>query len=186
MRLGSTAILREVAACALLTTLAATTVDGRLAEGRQQPSPVFQAGIDLVMIEVQITSDTDAPWRELTIADFEISISGRRRPATSATFLHFDKGPVTRNPGETGSLPDCAFGFHRAKDRATAHYLVGVDRIDADRKVVRQVRVKMADKRFAAPLHMWRSSLRSANPEESFAQSEAEGVATRAAEVKSP
>ena len=165
MRLGSAAILREVAACALLTTLAAATVDGRLAEGRQQPSPVFQAGIDLVMIEVQVIPVKDAPFRELTTADFEISISGRRRPATSASFLHFDKGPVTRNPGETGSVPDCAFGFHRTKDRATAHYLVGVDRIDADRREVRQVRVKMVDKVFAAPLHMWRSSFRSANPE---------------------
>ncbi|HMC77040.1 MAG TPA: hypothetical protein VKH34_07895 [Vicinamibacterales bacterium] len=115
------------------------------------------------MIEVQVIPVKDAPFRELTTADFEISISGRRRPATSASFLHFDKGPVTRNP-ETARLPDCAFGFQRTKDRATAHYLVGVDRIDADRKGVRQVRVKMVDKVFAVPLHMWRSALRSANP----------------------
>jgi hypothetical protein len=149
-----------VAACAFLTTLAAGPAGGRPIETRQQPPPVFQAGVELVIIEVQVTAAKDAPLRELTTADFDISISGRRRPATSATLLHFDRGIVTRNPGEWGSPADCVFGFQRTKDRTTAHYLVGVERIEADRKEVKQVRVKMVDKSFVAPLYRWRSAIR--------------------------
>jgi hypothetical protein len=51
--------------------------------GRQQPPPaVFQGGVDLVTIDVQITPAEKAtgPLRVLTPADFEITISGKSEP----------------------------------------------------------------------------------------------------------
>jgi hypothetical protein len=129
-------------------------------EASQQLPPVFQAGVDLVMIDVQVTPAKDAPMPELTVADFDVSVSGRKRPTASATFLHYDEGSVTRDAIAPGNLSGCAFGFHRRTDRTTAHYLVGVEGIAADRKDVKQVRVNMVDKGFVVPQLLWRTPAR--------------------------
>ena len=152
-----------VPACAFLTTLAAASPAGGHLVEAQQP-PAFRAGVDLVTIDVQITPAKDAPIRELTAADFEISISGQKRPAASATRLHFDDGTVTRDP-IASALPDCAFGFHRTTNRTTVHYVVGVEASDADRKDLDHLRVSMIDKAFVAQRYVWRSPVpRSAWP----------------------
>jgi hypothetical protein len=150
-------------ACAFLITLAAASpAGGRLLEAQQSP-PAFRAGVDLVTIDVQVTPVKNAPMRKLTAADFDISISGRKRPVVSVTPLHDDTGTVTRNPSATGAgpgtFPDCVFGFQRKTNQPTAHYVVGVEATEADRKVVKQVRVKLVVKAFAIQRYVWRSPI---------------------------
>jgi hypothetical protein len=158
-----------VAVCVLVNTVAATSSDGRLVAGFQQPPAALRSGINLVTIDVQIAPVKDAPLRDLTAADFDIGIAGRKRLTASATLLHYDEGTVTRDPrippSDAGTSPACVFGFHRKTDRPTAHDLVGVERNDADRKEVKQVRVNMVDKAFAVQGYVWRSPVkRSASP----------------------
>ena len=118
----------------------------------------------MVTIDVQVAPAKDAPLRDLTTADFDVGIAGRKRLAVSATLLHYDEGAVTRSPrippSEAGTSPACVFGFHRKTDRPTAHYLVGVERSDADEKEVKQVRVNMVDKVFAVQGYVWRSPVK--------------------------
>jgi hypothetical protein len=129
---------------------------------------VLRTGVDLVTIDVQVAAVKDAEKRELTAADFDITISGRRRKAASASFMHYDQGTVIRNPaaaGANGPSPECVFGFHRKEDRKTAHYLIGVDRTDADQARVKDVRVRIVDKSLAVLWYVWRSPIhQSASP----------------------
>jgi hypothetical protein len=67
-----------VAASALLGTAA------KLALSAQQ-APALRASVDLVTIDVQVTPARDSPLRQLAAADFDITISGQKRPAASAT-----------------------------------------------------------------------------------------------------
>jgi hypothetical protein len=55
------------------------------------------------------------------------------------------------------SVPDCVFGFHRASDKTTAHYLVGVDARDTDRENVKGVHVTIANAGFLAAWWGWRT-----------------------------
>jgi hypothetical protein len=149
-----------VPACAFLTAVVAASQAGdRLVEAQQPPS--FRAGVDLVTIDVQVTRAKDTPIRELTAADFDISISGRKRPAASAALLHYDEGTVTRDPiathADPGAPPDCAFGFHRTTNRTTVHYVVGVEASEADRKELQHLQVSMVDKAFVARRYVWRA-----------------------------
>jgi hypothetical protein len=148
-----------VAAAGLLSSA------GPLAVTAQQSPPVLRASVDLVTIDVQVTPAKDAPLRQFTAADFDIRISGQKRPAASATFLHFDEGTVIRNPGlsspQTPKPGECAFGFHRKVDRPTAHYVLAVDRSEADRRAVEDVQVVVVDKAFAVQTYVWRSPVRS-------------------------
>jgi hypothetical protein len=136
---------------------------GHLLIASQQSPPVLRTGVDVVTIDVQVTSKQGATVRELTAADFSIKISGRTRDATSVAFLHYDEGTVTRDSAAQGAgaaSPECVFGFHRTQDRRTAHYLIGVARTDADTKAVKEVRVSIADKTVVVQRHVWRSPIR--------------------------
>ncbi len=118
----------------------------------------------MVTIDVQVAAVKDAEMSELTAADFDITISGRRRKAASASFMHYDQGTVIRNPA-AGPSRECVFGFHRKEDRKTAHYLIGVDRTDADQAGVKDVRVSIVDKNLAVLWYLWRSPIhKSASP----------------------
>jgi hypothetical protein len=153
-----------VTVCAVVAAVAVATSAGSGAvQAQQQPPPAFRANVDLITIDLQITPAKDAAMRALAPGDFDISISGRKRPARSATLLHYDTGAVTRDaipPAALGTDPACVFGFRRETDRTTAHYLVGVDAIDADRKEVKHVRAKVIDKAFAVQRYVWRSPIR--------------------------
>src|SRR6185503_1964819 len=145
----------------LVSVFLATTALGA-SVASQQPPPSFRAGVDLIMIDVQITPAAKAPLRDLTPADFSISINDRQRPAASATLLHFDEGPVGGKPMPrpgVSSPPECVFAFQRKKNEKTAHYLVGVAAIDADRKGI-VVRLKLVDKGLAAEHFVWRTPAR--------------------------
>jgi len=136
-----------------------------LALTAQQSPPVLRASVDLVTIDVQVTPAKDAPLRQLAAADFEIRISGQKRAAASVTFLHRDEGTVSRNPRSSGTPnatpSECVFVFHRKVDRPTAHYVIAVERTDADRREVRDVNVQVTDKAFAVQTYSWRSPVRS-------------------------
>ena len=150
-----------VAACALLGSAA------DLALTAQQAPPVLRASVDLVTIDVQVTPAKGAAFRQLAAADFDIRISGQKRTAASVTFLHNDEGTVSANPGvsspKTASSSDCVFGFHRKADRPTAHYVIGVERSEADKRDVKDVKVQIVDKAFNAQTYQWRSPVRQYN-----------------------
>jgi hypothetical protein len=147
-----------VAAAGLLSSAGPLAVPG------QQSPPVLRASVDLVTIDVQVTPAKDAALRQFTAADFDIRISGLKRRPSSATFLHHDEGTVTRDPGlsspQTARPAACVFGFHRKVDRPTAHYVLAVDRSEADKREVKDVKVQVVDKAFAVRTYQWRSPLR--------------------------
>ena len=146
----------------VMTIALITSGGGPVADALQVQPQKFQAGVDLITIDVQISPASDAPLRDFSVSDFDIRISGRKRPAVSATRLHYDEGKVSRNaprPG-SGTSSACVFGFFRATNRTTAHYTIGVESIDADRREVKDVVVKVADKLFAAERYVWRSPIR--------------------------
>jgi hypothetical protein len=130
----------------------------------EQSPTVLRASVDLVTIDVQVTPAKDAPFRQLTTADFDIRISGQKRAAASVTLLHNDEGTVSRNPGSSSphppTAPGCVFGFHRKADRPTAHYVVAVERSEADKRDVKDVKVQVVDKAFAISTYVWRSPVR--------------------------
>ena len=126
----------------------------------QQQPPVLRGEVHLLTIEVQVTAATDAPMREFVTSDFEVSVSGRRRPVESVTLLHYDEGAVVRDVPREANSTTCFFGFHRNVDKASAHYLVAVERSGADQIEVKQVRMRMADKAFAVQRWGWRSPIR--------------------------
>jgi hypothetical protein len=131
---------------------------------QQQPPTIFRGGVDLVTIDVQITPANEAtgPMRALTPGDFELTISGKKRAATTITLLHDDAGPVLHPfPLPTpGASPACGFGFFRKIDRPTAHYLVAVQATAADRQQVKDVKLKVIDKAFSVQQYAWRSPIR--------------------------
>jgi hypothetical protein len=144
----------------LIVTVAAA--GGHTEGASQQTPPVVRGQVELVTIDVQVSPAKDAAMRDLTMAEFDIRISGRKRPAASATLLHYDEGTVTRDSTARGadSSPECVFGFHRKVDRRTAHYLVGVGRTDADTQEVKDVRVGVVDQAFVVQRVVWRSPIR--------------------------
>ena len=76
----------------------ATSADGFVAKPQQVSPPPLRGGVDLVTIDVQIAPSREAPMRDFLLSDFDIRIAGRKRPAVSATLLHYDTGAVTRDP----------------------------------------------------------------------------------------
>jgi hypothetical protein len=157
---GPAVIVRGLA---LVLTIAVMPSRPGHAAGGQQPQPqTFKAGVDLITIDVQISPSSDAPLRDFIVTDFDIRIAGRKRPAVSATRLHYDEGKVLRNPAgaDSGTSSACVFGFYRPTNRPPAHYVVGVESIESDRQEVKDVAVKVADKLFAAKRYVWRSPIR--------------------------
>jgi len=146
----------------VMTIAMMTSGAGRAADGQQPQPQTFKAGVDLIIIDVQISPSSDAAIRDFIVSDFDIRIAGRKRPAVSATRLHYDEGKVLRNPAgaDSGTSSACVFGFYRTTNRPTAHYVVGVESIESDRHEVRDVVVKVADKLFAAKRYVWRSPIR--------------------------
>jgi hypothetical protein len=127
-----------------------------------QDQETFRAGIVLLTIDVQITASKDARLRELSATDFQVAISGRKRPVTSAALLHLDEASVMSNPLRAGQASNtgCIFGFHRRIDRPTAHYVLGIQPTDRDRGAKPEVKVKTVDPAFATEWLVWRMPIR--------------------------
>jgi hypothetical protein len=153
-------------ACLLLAAAAGASPHGARRAGAQQPPLTFRASVDVLLIDVQVVPAIPAQlsspdvFRALGPDDFQIRVSGGDRPTVSLTLLHFDTGTVVHGPLSllTGlRVPDCVFGFHRAADQTTAHYLVGVPARDADRERVKGVHVAIANPGFLARWWGWRT-----------------------------
>lgn len=140
----------------------ATTIQMAIVFGwPAQETPSFRVGTELVTIDVQIEATHGAAIRDFVPADFVVEVGGRKRKQISATRLHFDEGPVVKDLlRSSGGGPACVFGFHRKKDVRIVHYLIGVDRTEADRREVKQVRVALVDKAFAVMSVVWKSPIR--------------------------
>ena len=121
----------------------------------------FRTDVVLLTIDVQVTPAKEAALRQFGPEDFEVTVSGRRRPVTSAVRLHLDESSVVPNPPRPGrgSNIDCIFGFHRRTDRPTAHYLLGIQPDDAVR-AAKAVSVRTADPAFATEWSAWRLPIR--------------------------
>jgi hypothetical protein len=74
-----------------MTIAVMTSGGGRAADAQANPQ-TFKAGVDLIIIDVQISPSSDAAMRDFIVSDFDIRIAGRKRPAVSATRLHYDEG----------------------------------------------------------------------------------------------
>jgi hypothetical protein len=121
----------------------------------------FRTGVVLLTIDVQVTPSKDASLRDLTLADFQVAVSGRNRPVESSAFLHLDEASVVSNsprPGQTSSS-DCVFEFHRKLDRPTAHYRLAIQPVETDRGA-REVKVNITDPAFATQWLVWRLPIR--------------------------
>ena len=53
----------------------------------QQGTPAFRSSVDLIAVDVQVVDDNGTPIAALGPADFEVSISGKRRRVVSAEFI---------------------------------------------------------------------------------------------------
>ena len=156
-------VRRRVVVAGVLSVVLGVPIAGSRMGASQQSPPALRTGVDLVTIDVQVILVKGTTIRELTAADFEVAVDGHRRKTASATFMHYDEGTAT--PRSTmlsagRAVPDCVFGFHRTEDRKTAHYVLGVDRTDADQKAVKGVRVSIADKALSVQMYSWRSPIR--------------------------
>jgi hypothetical protein len=149
-----------------VATAAGASPDGARRADAQQPPLTFRASVDMLLIDVQVVPalpmqhSSPEVFRDLGPEDFEIRVSGRERPTVSLTLLHFDTGTVVPGPLSIRthlSVPDCVFGFHRAADKTTAHYLIGVNARDTDRRNVRGVHVDIANHGFLAAWWGWRT-----------------------------
>jgi hypothetical protein len=122
----------------------------------QEPPPAFRTAVDLVIVDVQLVAAQDKPVPGLTTAQFDVSIAGRKRRVVLAEFVHDDEGPINRSPW-TASVAACVFGFARSAKGANAHYLVGVERADADKSGIKHPKVKVSDKALTVGRLAWRS-----------------------------
>ena len=148
-------------AASLLLCVLAVVIKPAIVARPLMDQETFRAGVVLLTIDVQIAPAKDAPLRELAAKDFEVAVSGRKRPVTSAARLHLDEASVLPNSPRPGSDTDagCIFGFHRKTDRPTAHYRLGIQPADTDRSA-REVTVKTADSAFATQWLVWRLPIR--------------------------
>jgi hypothetical protein len=121
----------------------------------------FRTNVVLLTIDVQVTPSKDGLLRELALADFQVTVSGRSRPVATAAFLHLDEESVLSNPPRPGQASgnDCVFGFHRKLDRPTAHYRLAIQPAETDRGA-KEVKVKTADPAYATQWMVWRLPIR--------------------------
>lgn len=64
------------------------------ANARQQARPTFRSGVELVAIDVQVVDRDGKPIPQLTPADFDVRIDGRRRTVVSADLMTYAAGEV--------------------------------------------------------------------------------------------
>ena len=126
----------------LLCCLAASAA----AAGFQQPSPTFRSGVDLVPVDVSVIDREGRPVRDLTVADFTLTVDGRPRAIVSASFVSSelledtppDRTTFSTNSGQRpGRLIALVIdeahikrGTARTAFTAAASFVRGLDRAD--------------------------------------------------------
>lgn len=127
----------------------------------QTPPPVFRAGTDLIMIDVQVVSAERQEVPTLSVSEFEVRIAGRKRTIVLTEFLHRDEGQVMPRriapQMDAATRAACLFAFERVSDRPHAHYLLGIQSIDADRISVEHPKVKVRTSGLTVRRWAWRS-----------------------------
>src|SRR5687767_7115552 len=83
---------------------AATLLAGLFAfQTPQNPQqPTIRSGVELVLVDVQVTSKDGTPTQALTADQFEVTIDGKKRPVVNVDFIEFGKAgaaPPTVAPG---------------------------------------------------------------------------------------
>jgi hypothetical protein len=131
------------------------------AVGSVQAPPTFRAGVDLVMLDVQVVAAPSKPVPPLTASQFEVTIEGRHRTIVTAEFLHVDEGRLTRGHSppnvDKATRAVCVFGFERGSNSAHAHYALSVESIARDKTKVEQPRIKCLDRSLSVRRVAWRS-----------------------------
>jgi hypothetical protein len=148
-------------AASVLLAVLVLMIPAAVVAGAVTAQEPFRGGVVFLTIDVQVTASKEASLQELTAGDFEVVVSGRRRPVTSAARLHLDEGSILPNqprPGR-GANTECIFDFHRRTDRPTAHYRLAIQPAGTDRSA-REVRVTVADSTFATEWLVWRLPVR--------------------------
>ena len=136
--------------------LTSRTSAGQAGQQSQSTPPSFHASSELLTIDVQIAPARNAPLRQFLPKEFSVRVSGHDRTAVSATRMHDDTGPVTREVPRSAS-PECPFDFRRTVDRPTVHYVLAFDLTESDRKRISRVAVRIADKMFTVQRYGWRT-----------------------------
>lgn len=153
-------------ACAVALPLLSGHKTGGSGEGSavlfaQERPPAFRAAVNLVILDVQVAAAQGRPMPGLTTEQFDVRIAGRERRVVRAELLHADEGAITHGarPAETdtATLAACVFGFERSSKRAHAHYLLGVEPNDLDRKGIEHPKIKVNDKTLSVSRWAWRS-----------------------------
>ncbi len=70
--------------------------------GQGQP-PTFRSGVELVSIDVSVLDRQGLPLRDLTPADFVVTVGGKPRRVVSAEFV--DVAAARKNPAKAGAVP---------------------------------------------------------------------------------
>lgn len=103
----------------------------------QEPAPVFQEGVDLFVVRVQVVAGRDAALPVLDASHFALRI-GRRTPP-----IHLvERVPV---PPDDESADGPYSFFRPVRDRLSAIYLLGTDPDAADCRQAPKVSVTLRD-----------------------------------------
>jgi VWFA-related protein len=82
---------------------AALLISATLVVQVPQQQPTIRSGIELVLVDVQVTSKDGTPVEGLTAEQFEVAIDGKRRPVVNVEFLRYASGAAASPAG--GSAP---------------------------------------------------------------------------------
>jgi VWFA-related protein len=69
--------------------LIATTLFAVLAAGQDPQQPVIRSGVELVLVDVQVTGRDGQPFPGLTPQQFEVTIDGRTRPVVTLDYVRY-------------------------------------------------------------------------------------------------
>ena len=138
----------RVAIVAALLGLAGAGAATVRAAARAEPappnqSPVFRSGVDVILVDVQVVDGDGNPATGLGPADFEVTISGRRRRVVSVDLIDYRAvSPAAPNaasqPMPEGSRPAAA-PAPRALDAGPRVYVLAVDAASLDEATARPI-----------------------------------------------
>jgi len=84
-----------------------------------QPSPVFRSGVDVIVVDVRVTTGDGTPVAGLTADQFEVRVDGQPRRVLSAEFTSFGSGSASR-PATQVSPWDAVYSTNERETELTA------------------------------------------------------------------
>ncbi|HUF23342.1 MAG TPA: hypothetical protein VMN81_04375, partial [Vicinamibacterales bacterium] len=76
------------------------------AQQQQQQQPVIRSGVELVRIDVQVSSRDGQPVENLRAEQFEVNIDGRKLPVVALDFVRYNA--TEASAPSAGSAPPAA------------------------------------------------------------------------------